>query len=75
MSMVCKEKVITQPGGEGKVVALILADETPATFPTTGANVEGIKDSDVLDGGSVLLDLSTSKKHILGNNGVWHVWE
>jgi hypothetical protein len=72
MAMTCvyEEKQYSR-NGEDVRRAYILADETPATMPLTGENIDRLPDTVVLDTGSVLKDLATGKKHVLYDDE-WH---
>ena len=55
---------------------VILSDDTPETFPTTGAGISGLPDAVKLDSGSVLITLNPSAKYMLGTDKqTWHKWE
>ena len=72
----CLESNTVYSKGTGtKVRALLLADETPATFPTTGEDITALPDSITLGAGSCMLVLTGSKKYILGNDETtWVEW-
>lgn len=61
--------------GSRVVRATIYSDGFPDTMPTTGENVDGLADEDVLDCGSVILDTKTGKVAMLGEDGDWAKWE
>lgn len=73
--MVCKYQQKTYDAQDTRY-CVILADETPSTFPTNGSTVDGLPDSALIDSGSVLITLDTSSKYILGSDKqTWHKWE
>lgn len=75
MAMVCKYQQKTYDAQDTRY-CVILADETPSTFPTDGSAVDGLPDSALIDSGSVLITLDTSSKYILGSDKqTWHKWE
>lgn len=75
MAMVCKYQQKTYDPQDTRY-CVILADETPSTFPTDGSAVDGLPDSALIDSGSVLITLDTSSKYILGSDKqTWHKWE
>lgn len=67
-----KQERIALDGTLKRVV--ILADSTPATFPTTGEGVDGLDDFTKIAPGSTLLALDTSKVYIANETGHFQLW-
>lgn len=53
---------------------VILADVEPATFPTTGENVDGLDDFTKIAPGSTLIVLDTSTVYIANETGHFQAW-
>lgn len=56
-----------------RVMAVILADEAPASLEITGADVDGLNDDDVIAAGSVLI--TPSENYIAFEDGVFTLKE
>lgn len=52
-----------------RVMAIILADDTPASLEISGADVDGLNDDDVIAAGSVLI--TPDKNYIAFEDGVF----
>ena len=52
-------------GSGTKSRVIIQADETPATFPTTGDDVSGMADDVTIGRGSILYVVKSGKKYFL----------
>ena len=75
MAMVCKYQQKTYDQQDTRY-CVILADETPSTFPTDGSTVDGLPDTALIDSGSVMIVLNPSSKYIMGSDKqTWHKWE
>lgn len=59
--------------GKNVIEAVVVADTTPATLPTTGANVEGMSPDDVFAPMSVLYVVADveAKVYIANESGVF----
>ena len=73
MSMKCIQEEKTYDVKDTRRV-LIIADETPADFPKTGAGVDCLADSALIGDGSVMVCLDESKKWVL-MSGTWYEWD
>ena len=53
------------------VVCSITATNTPNPFPTTGADIQGLDENDILDMGTTLLVTNGANAYIMDENGVF----
>ncbi len=73
MKAISAEPKGTNSGGGRVVQAFIVADNTPATLPTSGASVDGLYDTDTFAPFSVLYVVADvdAKVYITNESGVF----
>ena len=60
-----------RPDGKRIMDAFILSDNDPATLPTTGEGITGMKDTDIFAPFSILFVLAGPKTYIANESGAF----
>ena len=67
-------KVINISEEEQKVTATIYSDGMPSPFPTSGADVDGMLDTDEFAVGTKIVDTTSGNVAMYGEDGQFHEW-
>lgn len=74
MKVVGKPELVERVGDLEYVRVMVVADETPATMPTTGEEVEGMTPAQRFAPMSALIAPDSKKAFIVNASGEWKEW-
>ena len=57
-----------------RVVTVTLYTDNLSTLPTSAADIDGLSPDDIIDEGSVALDMNTGDIAMFGSDDAWHLW-
>lgn len=68
-------KIISRTDGKKNILASVIAEEKPDTFPVNGQGIENLDETFVFVPGSKIMVLSEMSEYILGpDTGEWYKW-
>lgn len=57
-----------------RVVTITVYTDDLSTVPTSAADIDGLSPDDIIDEGSVALDMNTGDVAMFGADDLWHIW-
>lgn len=57
-----------------RVVTVTLYTDNLDTLPTSAADIDGLSPDDIIDEGSIALDMNAGGISMFGADGTWHKW-
>lgn len=57
-----------------RVVTVTLYTDNLSTLPTSAANIDGLSPDDIIDEGSIALNMETGDVAMFSGDDNWHIW-